>query len=106
MRVQRTWTRSNKSVLGTNTMSVWDSGSVRYERLSGPGLGPDQEETCWKVIERTLTENGFVEILVELPAHSTPAEFAWKEDSPVTIRKSGFDIPDWTVEIRILKEYS
>ena len=96
--LQRIWTKSDKTMQYTNTMSIWDSGSVRYERLSAA-----QEEACWKVIERTLTESGFIETLTDLPAHSTPTEFAWKEDSPVTIRKSGFDIPGWAVEIRVLK---
>jgi hypothetical protein len=98
MLVQRIWTRSDSNIDLNNTdkIQVWDSGSTRYERIS-------DTEVYWKVIERALTESGFTETLLELPAHLTPTEFTWKEESPVRIFKSGFEVPGWKVETKILK---
>ena len=98
MLVQRIWTRSeNKMQAVTNTiLQVWDSGSTRYERIT-------DTEVFWKVIERSLTDSGFTEILSELPAHLTPTDFTWKEESPVRIFKNGFEIPGWKVETTPLK---
>jgi hypothetical protein len=97
MLVQRIWTRSeNKFKADENKMQVWDSGSTRYERVS-------DTEVFWKVIERSLTDSGFTETLSELPAHLTPTDFTWKEESPVRIFKTGFEIPGWKVETKPLK---
>jgi len=97
MLVQRIWTRSeNKFKADENKMQVWDSGSTRYERVS-------DTEVFWKVIERSLTDSGFTETLSELPAHLTPTDFTWKEESPVRIFKTGFEIPGWKVEMKPLK---
>jgi hypothetical protein len=97
MLVQRIWTRSeNKFKADENKMQVWDSGSTRYERVS-------DTEVFWKVIERSLTDSGFTEILSELPVHLTPTDFTWKEESPVRIFKNGFEIPGWKVETAPLK---
>jgi regulator of RNase E activity RraB len=98
MLVQRIWTRSENKVQSdaTKLMQIWDSGSTRYERTS-------DTETHWKVIERSLTDSGFTETLLELPAHLTPTDFTWKEESPVRIFKTGFEIPGWKVEIKIIK---
>ena len=98
MLVQRIWTRSENKLQGvTNTiLQVWDSGSTRYERISDTDM-------FWKVIERSLTDSGFTETLSELPAHLTPTDFTWKEESPVRIFKNGFEIPGWKVETKPLK---
>jgi hypothetical protein len=97
MLVQRIWTRSENKLQGvTNTIQVWDSGSTRYERITDTDM-------FWKVIERTLTDSGFTETLSELPAHLTPTDFTWKEESPVRIFKNGFEIPGWKVETKIIK---
>jgi hypothetical protein len=97
MLVQRIWTRSDNRFQGDTTkIQVWDSGSTRYERTS-------VSEVYWKVIERTLTDSGFIETLSELPAHLTPTDFTWKEESPVRIFKNGFEIPGWKVETKIMK---
>ena len=100
MLVQRIWTRSDNTVKiqsETNRIQVWDSGSTRYERTS-------DNEVHWKVIERSLTDSGFTETLLELPAHLTPTDFAWKEESPVRIlERGGFEIPGWRVESKNLK---
>ena len=97
MLVQRIWTRSENKLQGvTNTIQVWDSGSTRYERIT-------HTDMFWKVIERSLTDSGFTETLSELPAHLTPTDFTWKEESPVRIFKTGFEIPGWKVEIKIMK---
>ena len=105
MLVQRSWTRSdNKLQDNTNTiLQVWDSGSTRYERITGCELSSDTE-VFWKVIERSLTDSGFTETLLELPAHLTPTDFTWKEESPVRILdRGGFEISGWRVETKILK---
>jgi hypothetical protein len=98
MLVQRIWTRSENKLQGvTNTiLQVWDSGSTRYERISDTDM-------FWKVIERSLTDSGFTETLSELPAHLTPTDFTWKEESPVRIFKNGFEIPGWKIETKPLK---
>jgi len=100
MLVQRIWTRSDSTVKlnesKTNVIQIWDSGSTRYERIT-------DTEVYWKVIERTLTDSGFTENLLELPAHLSPTDFTWKEESPVRILKNGFEIPGWKVEIKPLK---
>lgn len=100
MLVQRIWTRSDNTVKiqsETKRIQVWDSGSTRYERTS-------DNEVHWKVIERSLTDSGFTETLLELPAHLTPTDFAWKEESPVRISDRGsFEIPGWKVESKNLK---
>jgi hypothetical protein len=104
MLVQRIWTRSENKLQddATEVMQIWDSGSTRYERITGYELISDTE-VHWKVIERRLTDSGFTETLAELPAHLTPTDFTWKEESPVHIFKTGFEIPGWKVEIKILK---
>ena len=105
MLVQRIWTRSdNKLKIKSETCSiqVWDSGSTRYERITGYERITDTE-THWKVIERILTDSGFTETLLELPIHFTPTDFTWKEESPVRIFKSGFEISGWKVETKPLK---
>ena len=90
-------------------LQVWDSGSARYERITEYERITGCErisdtETHWKVIERTLTDSGFTETLLELPAHLTPTDFAWKEESPVRIlERGGFEIPGWRVETNPLK---
>jgi hypothetical protein len=105
MLVQRIWTRSdNKLQDNTNTiLQVWDSGSTRYERITAYEHVSDTE-TYWKVIERSLTDSGFTETLLELPSHLSPTDFTWKEESPVRILDRGaFEIPGWRVETKILK---
>ena len=98
MLVQRIWTRSDSKVNINDTyqIQVWDSGSTRYERIS-------DTETHWKIIERTLTDSGFTEILLELPDLTSPTEFTWKEESPVRIFKNGFEIPGWKIETKIIQ---
>jgi len=95
MMIQRSWTKTNVVVNTDTTMSVWDSGSMRYERII-------QLDKCWKVVKRSLTENGFIEILYELPDYCTPNSFTWKEDSPVNITNSGFEITGWSIETKTL----
>ena len=104
MLVQRIWTRSDSNININNTdkIQVWDSGSTRYERITQYEQ-TSVSEVYWKVIERTLTESGFTETLLELPPHLTPTDFTWKEESPVRIFKNGFEIPGWKVETKILK---
>ena len=105
MLVQRIWTRSNTTVKfqsEPNMIQVWDSGSTRYERITGYER-TSVSEVYWKVIERTLTDSGFTETLLELPAHLSPTEFTWKEESPVRIFKNGFEIPGWKIETNPLK---
>jgi hypothetical protein len=99
MLVQRIWTRSDKKIQSEThiILQVWDSGSTRYERIT-------DTDVFWKVIERSLTDSGFTETLLELPAHLTPTDFTWKEESPVRILERGsFEIPGWRVETKILK---
>lgn len=99
MLVQRIWTRSENTLKiqsEINIIQTWDSGSTRYERSSNT-------EVYWKVIERQLTDSGFIETLSELPNHLTPTDFTWKEESPVRIFKNGFEIPGWKVETNPLK---
>lgn len=117
MLIQRIWTRSdNKLQTDTDkTLQIWDSGSTRYERITEYEYitGYDHitryeqssdTETHWKVIERVQTDSGFTETLSELPAHLTPTEFTWKEESPVRILDRGtFEVPGWKVETKILK---
>ena len=77
-------------------LSIWDGGSIRYERLS------DGTEKSWKVIGREVTPTGFSETLLEVPAYNTPTSLVWKESVPVRILANGsFQIPGWSVkEIR------
>lgn len=117
MLVQRIWTRSdNKLQAGADKIQVWDSGSTRYERITlyehitgGDHITRYEQssdtETHWKVIERVQTDSGFTETLQELPAHLTPTDFTWKEESPVRIlnQRGAFQIPGWKVETKPLK---
>ena len=100
MLVQRIWTRLdstlNINTSDSKTLQIWDSGSSRYERLS-------ETEVFWKVIERDITDSGFTETLLELSLHLTPTDFTWKEESPVRIFKTGFEIPGWKIETKIIK---
>jgi len=104
MLVQRIWTRSEKKLQDDTSkiLQIWDSGSTRYERIPRCEQTSDTE-IHWKVIERTLTNLGFTETLLELPGHLSPTEFTWKEESPVRILKNGFEIPGWKVETKIIK---
>ena len=70
---------------------------MRYERIAN-------REVCWKVVDRSETETGFIETLIELPAYEVPSGSVWKEESPVRIlERGGFEIPGWRVEAKILR---
>lgn len=73
-------------------LTVWDSGDMRYERLS------NGQEHSWKIIDRQLTDTGLIEILEERPLHETPSKIIWKDAMPVIIERGGFQIPGWVVK--------
>jgi hypothetical protein len=91
--LQRIWTKTNKPINAIDILQVWDSGSMRYERIGN-------REVCWKVVDRSETETGFIETLIELPAHEVPSGSVWKEESPVAVEKTGFHIPGWSVQLK------
>lgn len=95
MVLKRFWKRSEDSKDGVNytdTLSIWDGGSVIYERLS------DGTERSWKVLEREQCATGFTETLLEMPQYNTPIGIVWKEIIPARLLPGGgFQIPGWSV---------
>ena len=95
MVLKRVWKRSeiSKDTAGyTDTLSIWDGGSVIYERLS------DGTERSWKVLQREVCATGFTETLLEMPQYNTPTGIVWKEIIPArTLPGGGFQIPGWSV---------
>ena len=90
---KRIWIKNNTAMRATtDTLTVWDSGDMRYERLT------KGQEHSWKIIDRQMTDTGFIEILEELPLHETPSSITWKESGPVILEKNGFQIPGWSVK--------
>ena len=90
--MKRIWIKNNNAMkLANDTLTVWDSGDMRYERLS------NGQEYSWKIIDRKLTDTGFIEILEERPLHETPTK-VWKDAMPVILERGGFQIPGWVVK--------
>ena len=80
------------------TMQIWDSGSIRCERIFTNAHAQTGREVTWKVIERRETETGFEEILEVLPSYITPTKLVWTE--VIRINESsnaGFTTPGWSV---------
>ena len=89
--IKRVWAKDDTDRIFNETMYIWDSGSLRYERMN-------EKETVWTVLEREETPTGFVEILVEIPLYNTPTGSTWKEAiSYEPLGKNGFRIPGWSV---------
>jgi hypothetical protein len=79
-------------------MHIWDSGSIRCERIFAATGAHAIREITWKVIERKETKTGFEEILEELPAYITPTKLVWTE--VIHINESShtsFTTPGWSV---------
>lgn len=90
---KRIWIKNNTAMkLANDTLTVWDSGDMRYERLS------NGQEHSWKLIDRQMTDTGFIEILEERPLHDTPSKIVWKDTMPVILERGGFQIPGWVVK--------
>jgi len=96
MLIKRNWKKTEeslKSVRDQLYMTIWDDGSVRYERLS------DGTERSWKVINRETSSMGFTETLLELPTYVTPTELVWKEVVSVFRLPNGvLQIPGWKIQ--------
>jgi hypothetical protein len=89
--IKRVWVKATTDKVLNDTMYIWDSGSLRYERMN-------EKETVWNVLEREETPTGFVETLVEVPLYNTPIGSTWKETiSCEPLGKNGFRIPGWSV---------
>jgi len=107
MLVHRLWTRSqqarsqqarseSQTPVYKDVLDVWDSGNLRYERtLNG-------QDMSWEVVNRTLTDTGFMEVLKELPAYKVPFNIAWQETIPVNINNQGFSMAGWEVTQKII----
>lgn len=74
-------------------MKIWDSGDLRYERISN-GI-----EHALKILGREATDTGFIETLEEVPLYNTPNLLSWQETVPVRLEANGFEIPGWIVKI-------
>lgn len=93
MIVKRIWKRDTMATREyTSIMNIWDSGSIRYERLL------DGTEKSWKVIGREVSPTGFTETLLDIPAYNTPRDIVWKESVQINYLANGsFQIPGWSV---------
>jgi hypothetical protein len=91
--LKRIWTKNTIAMRPTkDTLSIWDAGDIRYERAS------NGQEHSWKVVDRQITDTGFIEVLEELQLYETPTNIVWKEVLPVILEKGGFQIPEWSVK--------
>jgi hypothetical protein len=102
MIVQRIWLgvelKESQISTYTDVLDIWDSGSLRYERLS------NGEEHAWEIIKREHSNNGFTETLKEIPLYKCPFNIAWQETYPLIINSKGFQIPGWSVTQKIMAE--
>jgi len=95
--IKRTWSKKSQISEHTDVLDIWDSGSHIFERW------PDGTEYYWNVVSRNLSENGFTEMLKQMPRWQMPGEILRREQIPLLqVSPSQFQMGAWNVEQEVV----